>query len=230
MRIITYNIQSGLGIDSIRDVDRVGSLVTSLDANLAGLQEVESGSPRSRFQNQPRRLGDVTGMYWAFGHGFQRGPWRFGNLILSRFPIISSTRHALPSTGEPRSVLAARVECTLIGSARTGQTLNVLCTHLGLDRAERVEQVREIRRILDGLDGPAILMGDFNDTPGSSPLAELTGAGDLKDISSPDFTFPAPTPTVKIDYIFVRGLEDGGSSRVINSPFSDHLPVLAEAE
>ncbi|MCA1595749.1 MAG: endonuclease/exonuclease/phosphatase family protein [Chloroflexi bacterium] len=224
MRILTYNIQSGLGIDGVRDAARAGQLVNDWHVDIAALQEVELGSPRSGFHNQPRRLAEVTGMHQAFGHGFQRGPWRFGNCILSRFPIRSSSRHPLPGAGEPRSVLAAALECY----DAPGGVLHVLCTHLGLDQTVRTGQVQEIKRVLAALDGPAVLAGDFNDFPGSPPLVELLEGSGLIDITAPDPTFPAPTPTAKIDYVFTRGLPVAGPSQVIASAFSDHLPVIVD--
>lgn len=224
MRILTYNIQSGLGVDGIRDAARAAELVKDWNADIAGLQEVELGSPRSGFHNQPRRLGEVTGMHQAFGHGFQRGPWRFGNCILSRFPIQASARHPLPGPGEPRSVLAASLACP----DAPGGTLHFLCTHLGLDRTVRMGQVQEIKRVLAGLSGPAVLVGDFNDFPGSPPLVELLTDSGLTDVTAPDPTYPAPSPTAKIDFIFTRGLPPAGPSQVIGSDFSDHLPVMVD--
>jgi len=222
LKLITYNIQAGLGIDGVRSADRIGRLAADLGADIVGLQEVEMGSPRSLFVNQARRLAESSGMGCAFAHGFQRGPWRFGNCILSRFPIRSSERLGLPSTGESRSALSALIDTD------TGP-LHVICTHLGLDREERVGQVQALRRSLDEIIGPIVLMGDFNDFPDSPPILALLDGSGLVDITGPGPTFPAPSPTSRIDYIFVRGLAADGPSEVISTPFSDHLPVLARA-
>jgi endonuclease/exonuclease/phosphatase family metal-dependent hydrolase len=105
----------------------------------------------------------------------------------------------------------------------------VCCTHLGLDRDERIKQVEAICRIVDALHGPLLLVGDFNDTPNSPPIARILEAG-FVDAAGPSPTFMAPNPREKIDYLFTRGFAAVGSPQVVPSLFSDHLPVWAEVE
>ena len=228
IRVLTYNVQSGLGVDSVRDIRRAGQLVADNQADLAGLQEVEVGSPRTRFENQPVKLAEASGMHKVFAHGFQRGPWRFGNAVLSKYPIKSAERHELPSAGEQRSLLASVIDPGSL--AGQGICIHLLCTHLGLNRDERVDQVKEICRLVRNLDGPVVLLGDFNDFPDSPPIQELLSGTDLVDVTTADATFQAPEPTAKIDFIFARGLAPTGPSRVIRSMVSDHLPVVVDLE
>jgi endonuclease/exonuclease/phosphatase family metal-dependent hydrolase len=98
--IMTYNVQAGLGIDGVRDISRAGRLVAELGADIAGLQEVEVGNPRSHLVNQPARLAESSGMHVGFAHGFQRATWRFGNCLLSRWPIVRCNRVPLPGMKE----------------------------------------------------------------------------------------------------------------------------------
>jgi endonuclease/exonuclease/phosphatase family metal-dependent hydrolase len=95
-----------------------------------------------------------------------------------------------------------------------------------------VRQARALAAVLDTLTGPWILMGDFNDLPGSRTLRTF------EDIVRPSnkpvdstFTFPSRTPEREIDYIFASRHE-GWSFRNIrvghDSTASDHRPVVAE--
>jgi endonuclease/exonuclease/phosphatase family metal-dependent hydrolase len=77
-------------------------------------------------------------------------------------------------------------------------------------QAERIRQIYDERRA-DGVDSIAIL-GDFNDTPDSDPLAPLLGSGsDLQDVSAHSAfeddgrpgTFGNGTKSAKFDYILM---------------------------
>jgi endonuclease/exonuclease/phosphatase family metal-dependent hydrolase len=104
------------------------------------------------------------------------------------------------------------------------QPLLVLINHLkskgyggqAASNARRALQAKRIRAIYDGLrqDGVSdiVILGDFNDTPDSEPLAPLLGDhSDLKDVSlHPKFqsdgrpgTFGNGTKSNKIDYILL---------------------------
>jgi endonuclease/exonuclease/phosphatase family metal-dependent hydrolase len=111
-----------------------------------------------------------------------------------------------------------------------GLSLNVVCTHLGLNRDERVGQCKVLREVMDGLDGPTVVLGDFNDFPGTPPLQMLLETPGLDDLTTADPTFMAPNPTAKIDFIFGLHVRAEGPSRVVSSVFSDHLPLIVEAE
>jgi endonuclease/exonuclease/phosphatase family metal-dependent hydrolase len=105
----------------------------------------------------------------------------------------------------------------------------VLVTHLPLSSRVRVEHARIILDLLRATDGPALLMGDFNEAPGSPTVTLLGEEGGLENISGLTATFPSRCPTNKLDYILVSpGLRGIGEPRVIASPASDHLPVVVD--
>lgn len=108
-----------------------------------------------------------------------------------------------------------------------GAPVTIASTHLqsgdgpdftGLRAAQAIEFVESVGAAL-----PAILLGDFNDVPGTPMDQVITGAG-FADLwaalrpSAPGFTCcalaelsnRAPTLTQRIDYLFARGFKAGG--------------------
>jgi len=102
MKIVTYNIQFGLGKDNRFDLQRIANEVDGAD--IIALQEVERYWQRSGNIDQPAQLAQLLNKYyWAYGPYFDVDASKaeddgsitnvrrqFGNMILSKTPIISS--------------------------------------------------------------------------------------------------------------------------------------------
>ncbi|HEX2165618.1 MAG TPA: endonuclease/exonuclease/phosphatase family protein, partial [Longimicrobiales bacterium] len=98
----------------------------------------------------------------------------------------------------------------------------------------RFAQASEVANHLDGISGPWIIAGDFNDEPRSRTL-DLFQARAREAVKPTDhaFTFPSREPVKEIDFIFVSPPYewDVNTVRVVSDTMaSDHLPVLAELE
>jgi endonuclease/exonuclease/phosphatase family metal-dependent hydrolase len=142
--------------------------------------------------------------------------------LLSRFPIATMRSHVddLVNGSPVFSRDCPEYEITLPG----GESLLLLVNHFKSkgygsqadSNARRLRQAQRVREIYDArrLAGAAniAVVGDFNDTPTSAPLAPLLGAGsDLRDVSGhPSFvndgrpgTFANGTASGKIDYILL---------------------------
>jgi len=108
LRVMSYNIRWGLGTDGRYRLDRIAAVIREAGADLVGLQEIERGSPRSRFLDQPARLARMLGMEVAFGANLRLGSWCFGNALLSRWPIRGWRNVSLPVPPESSPLFAAR--------------------------------------------------------------------------------------------------------------------------
>lgn len=222
MKIVSYNIRHARGLDDKVDISRVAAVLKDSGAQLIGLQEVDKYLPRSHFQHQAKELGLLLNKFWAYGPNLQWCAAQYGNAILSRWPIHQYRQYMLPSKGEQRGLLEAEI---LLGRHR----ISFFCTHLGLNRAERLEQVQEIVRIISHTPGPVILVGDFNDVPASPEYTMLTSV--LLDATSAvgGFkTYPSHQPQEQIDFVFISPHWRVLGARTLLSNASDHLPVLVE--
>jgi endonuclease/exonuclease/phosphatase family metal-dependent hydrolase len=228
MRVATYNIRHGRGTDEVLDLGRTARAIAALDADIVALQEVDEQVGRSGGVDEAATLGRALGMHHAFGSFMDYDGGRYGLAILSRWPIESATTWRLPTGNEPRVALAIDVDPPGIGPC------TIVDVHFDWvqDDGFRFAQAEAVAERLATLDRPWILLGDFNDTPGTRTRRLLAGLG-IEGRSPEDGsnTWPATAPTVDIDTI-IAGPGDAwsGFGRRVGSETmaSDHRPVTAE--
>lgn len=237
VRLVSYNIHKCIGgIDRRYRPGRVRDVIAHYRPDLALLQEVANGQPRSNGDRQVDLLGEMVNLEhrtWFPNHQFFRGG-EYGNAVLSRFPLVGAEN--IDVTIPPkkrRGILHARFRVRFPdGHTRT---LHVFNLHLGLSGAERKIQ---LRRFLDdhpfaGIDRemPVIVAGDFNDVWGTLGRKLLAPRG-FRGLAHPIHTFPAYAPVRALDSIYVRGdlrLVRAYRSRLeVATQASDHLPLVAE--
>jgi endonuclease/exonuclease/phosphatase family metal-dependent hydrolase len=225
IRVMTYNIRGGLGMDGQRSISRIADVVNAHSPDIVCFQEMHQRTPAVGLsRDQSRQLERLLRMPTVFQRNFNLGFGGEGIGIASRFPILSVRRHFLPSVRERRGLLEMQVQ-TPAG------TLNVFCTHWGLNAQERFEQARATAQIIKQTSPLRVLCGDLNDHPTSLCLQELSFATDLYGGAHPDVpTFPSTAPHVKIDYVLCSPELRIESATVIDSQASDHCPLLTELE
>lgn len=219
MRVATYNIKH-CGVEG---PEAIAFVLRRIDADLAGLQEVDVGVDRSGGVDQARALAAATGRHVAFGPAFSYGGGAYGVALLSRWPIRASETVALPALAEPRALLVAEID------APSGP-ITAAVTHFGLDPRERIAQARAVADRLRGREC-AILFGDFNAARAERAMAILGET--LTDCAAalglaPLRTYPADTPTIGIDHVFVGSALRPLAARSEPVAASDHLPVVVE--
>ncbi|HEV8310124.1 MAG TPA: endonuclease/exonuclease/phosphatase family protein [Methylomirabilota bacterium] len=151
IRVVTYNIHRGRGLDGEQRLDRIIAVLAEVDADIIALQEV--------LAPQADALAEATGMSVVFGQTRVHPLGPYGNLCLTRLPLVAHTSYSLTCRPfEPRGCLRTDVD-------HGRGPLHIFNVHLGLRYRERIRQVRMLRRILNGqgLEGPRLLLGDFNE-------------------------------------------------------------------
>ena len=228
IRILTFNIQSGLGIYNNRSLPRIAWVIKCSGADLVGLQETDKYMKSSGFRFQAKKLAKLLKMNYAFGGAYKPTFFsRFGNAMLSKYPIIRYNNTLLPGGGEQRALLDAVV---IINN----QQIRFCNTHLGLSKSTRKEQVGKIIELLGDLSLPTILTGDFNTTPDDPIINKLaTCFGQKSDTSLKNTineikTYPSDNPAEKLDYIFFSSHWEEISQKILPGQASDHLPLLSK--
>jgi endonuclease/exonuclease/phosphatase family metal-dependent hydrolase len=154
MRLITWNIQCGKGCDGVVDLARIVSVARSLaDADIFCFQEISDGfASLDGGIDQSARLAALLPDHCAvFRPAVEtidsRGrSHRFGNMTLSRLPILQVASHLLPwpQDASPRSMRRQALEVTV--QAAFGP-LRVTNTHLEYYSA--AQRDAQIGRLLD---------------------------------------------------------------------------------
>ena len=154
MKFVTYNIQFGVGRDGHTNLDRIARTVDGAD--VIALQEVTRAWPSVADGNQAHQLAERLGGYhWVYAPSVDiphpspatdassRGArQQFGNMLLSRSPIIATRIHPLPrheTEDIPRVALEGVIETPACG------LLRVYCVHLAYKvHSEREAQVQAL--------------------------------------------------------------------------------------
>ena len=200
MKLITWNIQWGLGLDGRVDLARIVATACALaDFDVLCVQEVADNFPglegnddRDQFAELARLLPEhrCVGGYGVdlAGDGGRRR--RFGNAIFSRYGVLSARRHALPWPADPGVGTMPRVALEATLEARSGP-IRVTTTHLeyysDVQRRAQAARLRELNAEACGRaarPGPETREGGpFDGTP-QTASAILVG----------DFNFPPDHP------------------------------------
>ncbi|MGE5320074.1 MAG: endonuclease/exonuclease/phosphatase family protein [Hyphomicrobiaceae bacterium] len=200
MKLLSWNIQWGRGMDGRVDLPRIVRTLRQLgDFDVICLQEVAvnfPGLPGSRGEDAVAEIGNLLPGYTAIygaatdvpdGRG---GRSQFGNAIFSRLPVGQVWRHLLPWPAEADMPSMQRVLVEAVVTADVGP-LRVLTTHLEYySQRQREAHIDAIRR----LHAEACAMS------ARLPLAEEQG-GSFEVFPRPahallcgDMNFPASAP------------------------------------
>jgi endonuclease/exonuclease/phosphatase family metal-dependent hydrolase len=234
VRILSYNVKHGLGMDSQVDLERIATVIRDLEPDVVTLQEIDSVTARTGLEDQAARLGELTGMKAIFGGFMDYRGGRYGMALLSRYPIVEWENHRLPDGAEPRSALAARIELLRPGYGTAPQIV-VVGIHLYATAAERQAQAARLVELFAAEEAPVVLAGDFNSIPDSRVIRLLEDEGGWRRPAKQGqaFTFPSGIPDREIDFIMFRPGDRftvREHSVVPETLASDHRPVLIELE
>lgn len=225
--VATYNIRHGRGMDEVVHLTRTGDAIRTLGADIVALQEVDSSVQRSGSVDEPAALGTQLGMQHAYGRFMAYQGGAYGLAILSRFPIRRTHALRLPDGNEPRVALFAEVE--LPSRARV-LVVNVHFDWVAND-SFRVKQVETLAAVLDTVQMPTILLGDFNDVPGTRTLTRWQARFRAAVKPANDhFTFSSTEPVKEIDHILLAPIAawERAAARVVTDRVtSDHRAVVA---
>jgi endonuclease/exonuclease/phosphatase family metal-dependent hydrolase len=236
LRLVTYNIHKGIGgVDRRYRPERIIGVLEACDADIAFLQEVDEGVPRSRGHRQVDLLGDTLGYeHRAYYPNVSLRRGHYGNAILSRFPLDHDENIDLTVRFKKRrSALHARCSIDHDGDHLRVWLFNV---HLGLAAIERRTQLRRLlewtrQHRMHHQDTLGVIAGDFNDVWGRLGKSILLPEG-FTTAPRSLATFPAIRPVRPLDRCYVRGpgaiLHAHHRFGTLARTASDHLPLLSE--
>ena len=210
VRLTSYNIQHGAGLDGKIDHARQARILRKAHADVAAIQEVDSVTKRNGGLYSLEEIGAIK---------FQGGKYGIG--ILSKKKPLSVHRIPLPGREEPRMLLVAEFKHYVVA-----------CTHLSLTDEDRMASIPLIVEEAKKWQKPFVIMGDLNDEPDTPFYKEMQKH--FLFLNPPyDKTFPANKPNICIDHVALfMPTPDATLSFyrtwVGEETFSDHRPLHAK--
>ncbi len=256
-KVATFNIWNRCGPWEER-LAAMRKGIASLAPDILALQEVVR-LPEAGF-DQAQLLQNDALAFSAFGKN-DKSDYPMGVAILSRWPIKRSRVFPLPTGGtdEHRSLLFAEVEAPF-------GAIPVFVTHLNWRLDEGHVREEQMRFLVDTITEhapksgfPPLLLGDMNAEPDADEIRFLRGLTRLGGRSTyfadcfgiagdgsagatyarrNPFAAPLREPDRRIDYVFVRGPDEGGRGEPLSASLcldaaidgifpSDHFGVVA---
>jgi endonuclease/exonuclease/phosphatase family metal-dependent hydrolase len=204
-----WTVHFGLDNDMWSSERRMRDVIKELEIDVIGL--LESDTQRIIMGNRDisQVLAEELGMYADFGPGPNKHTW--GAALLSKFPIVNSTHHLLPS---PVGELAPAIHATL---DMYGELVDVVVFHSGQeeDPEDRRLQSQYLAKLMGQSPRPMVLLsylvtkpleGNYN-----TYVSELSG---MKDIDPTDWDRWC-------EYILYKRLKRTGYARISRDSITD---------
>lgn len=212
MRVICYNIHSGKDKNKKSTLDKIIQYLKQQQSDIICLQEV--------LYSQYIKMKFKLRMNGIFAENVPIK--QYGICIFSKYKIIAQNHILLTSKKEQRGFAHIKVKIN------EDEYLNIINTHLGLDKYERVKQIDEILDFVSiNLNGNIenlagnIICGDFNE--------KNISINNFDDVATKLNKDNIPTfLTSRIDYCFEDTNLNLKSYEVDNVYMSDHFPIVVD--
>ena len=242
MRLLLYNIRyaAGIGKDfhfpvpysgyfkhTNGNLKRIVDFIKSVDPDIVGLVEVDSGSFRSEKNNQAETIAQELNQYHVFQSKYptasmaQKVPVlnKQGNAILTNQKIKSSKFHYF-RVGVKRLVIELELE-----------NFSIFLVHLSIKFRHRQNQLRDLYEMVKNTKKPVIVAGDFNAFWGDRELQLFLAATGLENGNGKGQpSHPSRAPRRQLDYIFYSPQIRTTGFKIPRIKLSDHSPLVYDFE
>ncbi|OZJ04800.1 hypothetical protein BZG36_01851 [Bifiguratus adelaidae] len=204
-----WTIHFGLDDNMLASEKRMRDVIRDLRLDVVGVLESDTMRIIMGNRETAQFIAEDLGYYIDYGPSSMKHTW--GCLMLSKFPIIKSTHHLLPS---PVGELACAIHATL---DVFGQPVDFIVSHNGQEEnpLDREMQTTELARIMRESPNPFVFLGYVVTKPFGPLYHTLFDDGKMNDID----------PTDDFDrwceYIGYRGLNRIGYARVSHGDITD---------
>lgn len=205
-----WTIHFGLDNDMWASEDGMRFLIEGMELDVVGLLETDTQRITMGNRDLTSKLGHDLNMYADFGPGPNKHTW--GCVLLSKFPIINSTHHLLPS---PDGELAPAIHATL--KTYDDVLVDVFVFHGGQeeDDEDRRLQSEKLAELMGSTDRPAILLSYLVTNPHkgyyNNFVSEKSGMHDIDPADDDRWC----------QYILFKNLKRRGYARVSRGTITD---------
>ncbi|UCD82899.1 MAG: endonuclease/exonuclease/phosphatase family protein [Desulfobacterales bacterium] len=240
MRFLLYNIRYAAGIGknfhfpvpysgyfkhTNGNLKRILDFIKSVNPDIIGLVEVDSGSFRSQKNNQ------AEGIAWELQHDHIYRSKYPVNSVAQKLPLLNKQGNAILTN---REILSQKFHYFRQGVKRLVielelEDLSVLLVHLSIKFRHRHYQLQDLHCIIKDIKKPLIVAGDFNVLWGDRELQLFLAATGLKNANkNGQPSHPSRAPRRQLDYIFHSPQIRITDFEIPQVKFSDHTPLVCE--
>ncbi len=205
----------------------ITKFIKSVDADIVGLIEVDTGSIRSRRINQAEKIAADLGMSTSY-------ETKYGSKSLNKLlPIIRKQGNAFMAAprvhGENFHYFDTGIKRLIIELEM--QDFAIFLVHLSLKYRHRHLQLRRLYDLISETEKPVIVAGDFNTFWGENEIYLFMKAAGLR-TANPDGipTYPSRAPRKELDFILYQEGICVTDFDVPQVKHSDHLPLACDFE
>ena len=242
MRLLLYNIRYAVGggasmhmplpgagyvLGNVNVLPEITEFVKSVDPDIVGLIEVDTGSIRSRKVNQAENIADALGMNTSY-------ETKYGSRSLNQIlPIVRKQGNAFMAAprvhGEKFHYFDTGIKRLIIEMEM--QNFAVFLVHLSVKYRHRHLQLRRLYDLIMDTDKPVIVAGDLNTFWGENEIYLFMQAAGLTSANVESLpTYPSRSPRKELDFVlYQEGIEVTGFE-VPQVRYSDHLPIICDFE
>jgi len=240
MRLLLYNIRYAVGggasmhmplpgagyvLGNQNVLPEITTFIKSVDPDIVGLIEVDTGSIRSRMVNQAEKIASELGMNTSY-------ETKYGEKSLNKLlPIVRKQGNAF--------LAAARVHGKKFHYFDTGikrliiememEHYAIFLVHLSLKYRHRHLQMRTLYDLIAVTEKPVIVAGDFNTFWGENEIYLFMKAAGLKSANAESLpTYPSRSARKELDFILYQDGITVNHFEVPQVRHSDHLPLICD--
>jgi endonuclease/exonuclease/phosphatase family metal-dependent hydrolase len=242
MRLLLYNIRYAVGGGASMHIPLPGAgyvlgnqsvlpelttFIKSVDPDIVGLIEVDTGSIRSRKVNQAEKMATDLGMNTSY-------ETKYGTKSLNKIlPIIRKQGNAFMAAtrvhGEKFHYFDTGIKRLIIELEM--RDFAVFLVHLSLKYRHRHLQLRHLYDLIQETSKPVIVAGDFNTFWGENEIYLFKRAAGLQSANVDCVpTYPSRAPRKELDFILFQDGIKVTDFEVLQVRYSDHLPLVCDFE
>lgn len=197
-----------MNANNVFTLNKIIKYLKELDADIICLQEV--------LYNQFAILKQSLKLDGVFAANINKPTLMYGIATLSKNEILDKKHMLLKSKGEQRGFLHTNIFSKI-------RSVDVINTHLGLDKDERKEQLNQIVDFTNRLRKAKVICGDFNE---KNIFISIFNDSAIYTNNQSIATFEKGN--ARIDYILVDKSLGIYKYKVDKINLSDHYPIIAE--
>jgi endonuclease/exonuclease/phosphatase family metal-dependent hydrolase len=240
MRFLLYNIRYAAGIGkqfhlpvpysgyfkhTNGHLEKILAFIKSVNPDVVGLIEVDSGSFRSEKSNQAEAIAREMKYNHIYQSKYSNGSMaqklpvlnKQGNAVLASQEIKSQRFHYFRE-GVKRLVIEVELDA-----------FSVFLVHLSIKYRHRQYQLQHLHQMIEKVKKPVIVAGDFNVFWGARELQLFLAATGLRNANGDGQpSHPSRAPRRQLDYIFYSPEIRAVEFQIPDIKLSDHSPLVCD--